>query len=228
MTFDADTFVAECRAALLDDEPSAAVSEIVATAVKDGAAIDDVLGVENPTYPFALCDTDDLTVQRITWWPGYRSMAHEHRMWAVVGVYAGVEVNRLFRRTTSGIELVSTHEIGVGEVIALDETAVHSVENPTRVRTAGIHVYGGPILTRQRSAWGPDGREQPFEEHAALESSMFRVLRGVAADAGIVVDDDSKYAAMRALVMARERAGRYLTESEIRAVVSEVVSVPDG
>ena len=197
--------------------------EVVLAAVADGGAIDAALGVENASYPSALHESADLTVQRITWWPGYRSLPHEHRMWAVVGVYDGVEVNRIFTRTAANLEPLTTREVGAGEVIALDETAVHSVENPLRTRTAGLHVYGGPILTQERSAWGPDGREQPFAEHAQFESKMFLLLRSAASDGAVDLDDATKYATMRALINARERAGHYLTEEETRTVISEVL-----
>ena len=224
MTFDPDELVAECRAALLDGEPTTAVREIVAAAVVDGGAIDDALGVENPTFPSALFASDDLTVQRLTWWPGYRSLPHEHRMWAVVGVYDGVEVNRLYRRSGSTVEELETREVDAGTVIVLDETAIHSVENPLRTRTAGIHVYGGAILTQERSSWAPDGREQPFGEHAEIERSMFLTLRAAATDSGLELDDAVKYTGMRALVDARSRAGRYLTEDEMRAITRDALA----
>ena len=228
MSFDPDAFVAECRTSLLEDDVAAAVREVVAAAVTDRAAIDAALGSENPTYPSALCDSEDLTVQRITWWPGYHSLPHEHRMWAVVGVYDGVEVNRVYRREASALEPVATHEVGAADVIVLDATAVHSVENPLRTRTAGLHVYGGPILTQPRSAWGPDGREQPFTEHAGFEREMFLALRGVSADVGVDLDDEVKYTAMRALVAARADAGRYLTAAEMRAITRNALGLTDG
>jgi hypothetical protein len=221
VSFDPDAFVADCRAALLVDDPAAGVSEVVAAAVKDGPAIDAALGTENASFPSALFESPDLTVQRITWWPGYRSLPHEHRMWAVVGVYEGVEVNRRFERSDAGIEPLATHDVGVAEVIVLDETAVHSVENPLRTRTAGLHVYGGDILVQARSAWAPDGREQPFDEHATAEAAMFGVVREAAAERSIDLDDATKYAAMRALVARRERVGRYLADDEARRVVTD-------
>ena len=228
MTFDSDGFVAQCLEAGAAPDPPSAVREVVAAAVVDGAGIDAALGLENATFPSALFESDELTVQRITWWPGYRSQRHEHRMWAVVGVYVGVEVNRLYRRTRAGLEPAATHEVGVGDVITLDETAIHSVENPLRTRTAGLHVYGGDILTQPRSAWGPDGKEQPFNEHAPLESAMFVFARQVSTDAGIDLDDDTKYAAMKALAAERERVGRYLTDAEARALICEAWGLPDA
>ena len=226
-TFDPDAFAAACRRASFDNDPVAAVTEVVRATVVDGAAIDAALGVENASYPSALYDSDELTVQRITWWPGYRSLPHEHRMWAVVGVYDGVEVNRVFARTAAGLEPRATHDVGAGQVISLDESAVHSVENPLRARTAGLHVYGGPILTKERSAWAPDGREQPFSEHARFERAMFLVLRRIADESALDVDSDAKYAAMRALVTARERVGRYLTEDETRVIIREAWAFGD-
>jgi predicted metal-dependent enzyme (double-stranded beta helix superfamily) len=228
MTFDSDEFVAQCLEARAAPDPPTAVREVVAAVVGEGAGIDAALGLENATFPSALFESDELTVQRITWWPGYRSQPHEHRMWAVVGVYVGVEVNRLYRRSAAGLEAVATHEGGVGDVIALDETAIHSVENPLRTRTAGLHVYGGDIITRPRSAWGPDGKEQPFEEHSRLESAMFFVARQVSTDAAIDLDDETKYSAMQTLVAERERVGRHLTDAEARALICKAWGLPHG
>ena len=41
------------------------------------------------------------------------------------------------------------------------------------------------------------------------------------------VDSDAKYAAMRALVTARERVGRYLTEDETRVIIREAWAFGD-
>ena len=46
MVFDAETFVSECRAAAVEDDPVAAVQEVVAAAIVDGPSIDAALGTE--------------------------------------------------------------------------------------------------------------------------------------------------------------------------------------
>jgi len=72
------------------------VQEVVAVEIVDGAAIDSVLGTELKPEHETLFSSEDLTIQRIIWLPGLGSSLHEHRMWAVVGVYAGEELNRIY------------------------------------------------------------------------------------------------------------------------------------
>ena len=157
--FVAERFVGACRAAASLDEPVAAVREVVAAAIADGGAVDAALGSGYKRERDTLLSSVDLTVQRIVWAPGMLSPPHEHRMWAVVGVYDGEERNRLYERVSAGLTERGCHDVGRGEVFVLDATAIHSVENVGRVRTAGLHVYGGDILNVERSAWGPDDRE---------------------------------------------------------------------
>ena len=65
--------------------------------------------------------------------------------WAVVGVYGTGTEPRLsvLRRR---IEECDDHALSEGDVLLLGEDAIHSVENPLRKRTAGLHVYGGDIV----------------------------------------------------------------------------------
>src|SRR6188472_1684734 len=103
MAFDRDEFVTECRAALVESDVAAAVAEVVRRQVVEGAAIDDAF-VGVGSGPFTLYSSAELTVQRITWSPGFVGAPHDHRMWATVGVYWGAERNRLHRRTSAGLE----------------------------------------------------------------------------------------------------------------------------
>jgi len=121
--------------------------------IVDGAAIDSVLGTELKPEHETLFSSEDLTIQRIIWLPGLGSSLHEHRMWAVVGVYAGEELNRIYERAPDGLTDRGTRTVPERDVFVLDADAIHSVENPDRNWTAGIHVYGGDIVNIERSAW---------------------------------------------------------------------------
>ena len=169
----------ECQSAASTTDPVAAVGQVVAEAIAEPAAIDATLGAEFKGESDTLFSSADLTVQRIQWPPGIDSSAHEHRMWAVVGVYTGLEHNRLYRRSPTGIEECGHRALDEGEILMLDEDAIHSVENPLRKRTAGLHVYGGDILSAERSAWGPDGREVSFATNMAPAKAMFQAMRDV-------------------------------------------------
>jgi predicted metal-dependent enzyme (double-stranded beta helix superfamily) len=211
--------VTECQDAAASVDAAAAVGEVVATAIDDAAAIDASLGAEFTGEATTLFSSADLTVQRIQWPPGIESPAHEHRMWAVVGVYKGLEDNRIYRRSSSGIEASDDRPLAEGEVLVLGDDAIHSVQNPLHTRTAGLHVYGGDILSAERSAWGPDGREGTFADNARGARPMYQAISEMAADSGTPLDDDARYLAVTALQAASRRERRYPTNAEARRIV---------
>ena len=45
-----------------------------------------------------LHQADDLTVLHVVWAPGMDIWPHDHRMWAVIGIYEGEEDNTFYRR----------------------------------------------------------------------------------------------------------------------------------
>src|SRR6476619_6836191 len=69
--------------------------------------------------------------------PGCKCTPHEHRTWAVVGIYTGTEVNWLYHRTAPGLAKQSTLTLDAGNVLVLDDTAIHAVANPGPHRTVG-------------------------------------------------------------------------------------------
>ena len=160
-------------------------------------------------------------MERIIWPAGLRSSPHEHRMWAVVGVYAGEELNRLYRRAPDGLAEASAQSVSEQEVFVLDSNAIHSVENPAREWTAGLHVYGGDIVNIERSAWGPDGREVPFSKNRDAHRAMWKPMRDLAREHGLRIDGDARYLAFVALSAFCEREHRYATSAEARAVVAD-------
>ena len=96
--FDSAAFVRDVQSAAASSDPINVVQEVVAVAIFDGAAIDSALGTELKPGHETLFSSEDLTIQRIIWLPGLGSSPHEHRRWAVVGVYAGEELNRIYER----------------------------------------------------------------------------------------------------------------------------------
>ncbi len=222
MAFDREIFVRDCRAAALAAEPLSAVREVVSDAVGDGSSIDAALGRESNGEPVTLFASPELTVQRIQWPPGLDSSIHEHRMWAVVGVYDGEELNRIFERSSEGVSERDRRALRQGDVLVLDSDAIHAVENPLRRRTAGVHVYGGDIQSVERSAWGPDGREVPFATNAAQLRAMFGAIRDVAQDHQRQLDDEARYLANTGLRAACERERRYPTDAEARCIIEDV------
>ena len=91
--FDLDTFVADCRAVLRESTPEVAVRELVERAAAQPGEMERVLGA--PTWGgfTALHRSPDLTVLNVVWAPGLAFYPHDHRMWAVIGLYGGREDN---------------------------------------------------------------------------------------------------------------------------------------
>lgn len=167
--FDPEELVARCRSALHDADPESAVREVVAEAVAEPAALCAAVPQLELGGQMTWHRSPELTVQVIVWPPGIVTPPHEHRMWAVVGVVAGREDNEIWRRTPIGVERSTGRSIGAGELVVLGGDAVHSVTNPLRSATVGLHVYGGDILAEARSEWDHDGRnEHPFEGENVL------------------------------------------------------------
>jgi len=220
MKFDAEDFVTACLAARTDPDPANAVADVVAAVVIDGPSIDEALGiVVNPLQPDTLLSTPELTIQRIVFRGGARSGIHDHRMWAVVGVYAGTEVNRFFDRGPNSLVSRGGREIARGGVVTLDRDVIHEVDNPRREWTAGLHVYGGDILGVARSAWSFDDHEVPYGEQMAKRRVMFEAMWALAAEQGRTISDDDRLAALSTIWKACEVRRRCLTISETRAVV---------
>jgi predicted metal-dependent enzyme (double-stranded beta helix superfamily) len=161
--FDPEEFVSRCRQAVLEPDPALAVREVVAEAVSRPEALQATLAAAGPG-PITWYQSPRLTVQRIVWPPGVITPPHEHRMWAVVGVYQGQEDNTLWRRIPSGVEQVKGRELSARELIVFGPDAVHAVANPCSYPTIGLHVYGGDIHTTARSEWDFAGQnEHPFD-----------------------------------------------------------------
>jgi predicted metal-dependent enzyme (double-stranded beta helix superfamily) len=172
--FDLDQFVADCRAAQTADRSSKAVREVVRRAVADPAALLKALGEPERAAIGEIYRSDELSILNVVWAPHMTIMPHNHRMWAVIGVYGGREDNIFWRRIPSAtdgqIEAAGAHSLSVSEVEPLGHDIIHSVTNPTPKFTAAIHVYGGDFFATQRSEWDPETlSEQPFDGDRARQ-----------------------------------------------------------
>jgi predicted metal-dependent enzyme (double-stranded beta helix superfamily) len=164
--FDLDQLVADCRTARSDIQPSLAVRDVVKRAVSEPATAADALRPVQGGLTLLYHD-DDLTIINVVWTPHMAIYPHDHRMWAVIGIYAGQEDNAFFRRAAPGAPTLT--EIGgkqlfESDVAVLGDDTIHRVHNPRDTLTAAIHVYGGDFVNQPRSQWGPGRREErPFD-----------------------------------------------------------------
>ncbi len=158
-TFDRDQFVIDCRSALAADRSHRLVREVVARAVADPAAILKELGEPKRAGLQPLYRSDELTVLNITWGPNMVLLPHDHRMWAVIGIYSGREDNIFWRRPLGGngkLEAVGAKALSERDAEPLGHNIIHSVINPIPRLTAAIHVYGGDFFAAERSEWEPE------------------------------------------------------------------------
>jgi predicted metal-dependent enzyme (double-stranded beta helix superfamily) len=164
--FDVEEFVQACRAALAEEEPRRAVREVVESAVGARSQLSDTLRPQAAGFTLLHHDAD-LTVLHVVWAPHMSIYPHDHRMWAVIGVYAGQEDNRFFRRTAPGAGTLAESggkRLESGEVAILGVNTIHAVTNPRDRLTAAIHVYGGDFVNQSRSQWGPGPPvERPYD-----------------------------------------------------------------
>jgi predicted metal-dependent enzyme (double-stranded beta helix superfamily) len=166
--FDLDQFIADCRAAVADDASHKLVRDIVERAVADPANVLKGLGEPRLGSVDALYRGDDLTILNVVWPPFFTIMPHEHRMWAVIGVYTGAEDNMFWRRIGelggTKVEAAGGRALRVGDAEPLGRDIVHSVTNPIARLTGAIHVYGGDFFAVQRSEWDAETlTERPYD-----------------------------------------------------------------
>jgi predicted metal-dependent enzyme (double-stranded beta helix superfamily) len=170
--FDVDELVDSCREALAETEPRRAVREVLDRAL---ASPDDLAEVLDPQEGglHLLHHAPDLTVIHVVWAPGMVLRPHDHRMWAVIGIYTGAEDNAFFRRptpdSTTLVESGGKH-LAVSDTVILGDDVIHQVSNPVNKLTGAIHVYGGDFVNQPRSQWGdPPYEERPWDMTEARE-----------------------------------------------------------
>lgn len=164
--FDLDHFVEDCRTALRETMAQKAVREVMARAL-DGTGLREVLGEPKRGQIQKLHHAPDLTVLNVVWAPEMMVMPHDHRMWAIIGVYAGREDNIFWRRIKDEeggrIEAAGARALSEGEAWPLGPDIIHSVTNPIPRFTGALHIYGGDFFAQERSEWDPETLlEQPY------------------------------------------------------------------
>jgi predicted metal-dependent enzyme (double-stranded beta helix superfamily) len=172
--FDVERLIADCTDAITADPTHKGVREVLARAMADPQ---DVLrGLGGPPDRAGirvLHRSDRLTVLNVVWGPGMSIMPHDHRTWAVIGVYSGREDNIFWRRIHGAdgreLEAAGAESLCRGDVTALGRDIVHSVLNPIPRLTGAIHIYQGDFLAIERSEWDPETlHEGPYDKEKAF------------------------------------------------------------
>ncbi|MBF6560684.1 MAG: hypothetical protein IVW56_10360 [Candidatus Binataceae bacterium] len=136
-----------------------AVEEIVRRAVAEPPIVTD------PGRFQVLHDEPGLTLLHVVVRAGFISPPHDHRTWAVIGVYHGQEDNSFYKLIgdSRAIEPAGGRSVGEGEILTLGTDAIHRIANPRSDDLIALHVYGRNVLKIDRSAWDPiTMRERPY------------------------------------------------------------------
>jgi predicted metal-dependent enzyme (double-stranded beta helix superfamily) len=141
-----------CRA-LHETNAHRAVKEVVARTVTEPSQLLKALGEPKLASIQTLYRSDQLTILNVLWGPGIYLYPHDHRMWAVIGIYGGREENAFYCRSDSGLSEVGAKALDTKDVAPLGEFVIHAVTNPLQKITAAIHVYGGDFFAVPRSEW---------------------------------------------------------------------------
>ena len=173
--FDVESFVADCRSALAGGESMLAVKEILERTVAAPGEVASALKADAGVT--VLHRSDDLTVLSVMIPAGRPpTLPHDHRMWALVGIYGGQEDNRFFRRVGGGLEHSGGRSLLVSETLAMGDDTIHAIHNPLgHSALAALHVYGGDLVgaAPDRSLWTvPEYEEQPYDDVKVLGAPM--------------------------------------------------------
>src|SRR5579862_9807234 len=127
MRFERDRFVEKCVAASRESESQRAVHEVLERAVADADAVLAGLGTPQQAGVDVLHRSQTLTIFAAHWAQSMSLPAHDHRMWALIGLYTGREDNIYWRRTANSLEAHRAAVLFPGDVATLPADAIHSV-----------------------------------------------------------------------------------------------------
>jgi predicted metal-dependent enzyme (double-stranded beta helix superfamily) len=173
-----ERFIEDCRKAHAADPSHKAVREVVARAVSEPGAMLRCVGEPRRGEIHKLYHSPELTILNVIWGPYMTIYPHNHRMWAVIGVYTGREDNIFWKRDGNRVTAASAQSLCVRDAAPLGKDIIHSVTNPIPRLTGAIHVYGGDFFAVERSEWDPEtlteGRYDPQKTMRLFEASNAR------------------------------------------------------
>jgi predicted metal-dependent enzyme (double-stranded beta helix superfamily) len=183
--FDLQGFIDSCRRVVSEPHGARLVLDLMREALKDPQALKAAItplegkvgALDAPLYR-----DDQMVVLNVALRPGFLTIPHDHRIWAVIGIYEGQENNTFYRRAGPGLEQANQRDVAAGEAMLLGADVIHAIENPLTVPTLGLHVYGGDLLAATRSMWNPHtGEETPYDVPTFYQWSKERARMAPAA-----------------------------------------------
>jgi predicted metal-dependent enzyme (double-stranded beta helix superfamily) len=156
MTLTAEDIIGRFQTAVGEHTPMLAVRDVLDELVVQPSSLERALGPVERGGITTVHHAPDLTILHVAWTPGMALNPHEHRLWAVIGMYGGQEDNSFFRRVPGGLEPSGGRALPAGDVLVLGDDVIHSVANSRRDFAVALHVYGGDFFAVERSEWDFD------------------------------------------------------------------------
>lgn len=151
--FNKETFIEQCKELALNDDGHKRIKDLLVDVLKDPDSIMTELGKPSKAGFDVLYAADNLSIINFTWAPGMELHAHNHNLWAVIGIYTGAEENTFYVKRDDTIVKQNSKDVTAGNVVMLGREVIHSVKNATKKFTGGIHIYGGDFINIKRSQW---------------------------------------------------------------------------
>ena len=162
MKTDLDQLIIDCRAALGEDRPQAALREVLRRAVSRPADLMEALPAPRQ-QGVAVHVADDLTILQVVNAPGFTVFPHDHGMWSASAFYGGREHNTFWK--------ASGKEYGEGDVVIMGTDVVHSIQNPLSINNAALHVFAGNPFTTPHLQWDAETlQEAPFDNAYMMQA----------------------------------------------------------
>ncbi|MGH9135901.1 MAG: hypothetical protein ACRD0G_02505 [Acidimicrobiales bacterium] len=107
-----------------------------------------------------------------------------------------------------GLEPTERFSVAPGDVRALDETAIHTIQPGGGEYLGALHIYGGDLLATPRSSWR-GGVEGPYDEAGVLR--LFDHIRRREGELGrpMTADETTALLAANAATLASPGAGKH-------------------
>uniref|UniRef100_UPI0035CB247F cysteine dioxygenase family protein n=1 Tax=uncultured Sphingomonas sp. TaxID=158754 RepID=UPI0035CB247F len=172
-----ETIVAEAPDAIV-----ARVAEPLAALVATDDWIDPAFAAPDPEryrqYLLYRDPADRFSVVSFVWGPGQATPIHDHRVWGLVGVLRGAEIDQRYARTANGALVFAgpPTQLDAGDVATLSPESgdIHQVSNAFADRVSiSIHVYGADIGRVERATYDATGAAKPFISGYAQPASVF-------------------------------------------------------
>ncbi len=162
--FNKEAFIEQCKEVAHLDDSHKRIKLLLEEALKDPSSVMETLGKPTSAGVEVLYEADNLSIINFVWAPGMELHPHNHNLWAIIGIYTGVEENTFYVRKDNAIVKQNSKDINTGGVMMLGKDVIHSVKNTATEFTGGIHIYGGNFVGIERSQWdeGPT-KEVPYD-----------------------------------------------------------------